>query len=362
MVIPFSAYFKPIGVVVLTGVLTGFMAAAFATDTAACCGGGGGGGGNSLENLRDRMVKKKTSSRRSHVRRSRHPGRVHYKKPRRKKVRKQWVKMKGGQVPEYTWGDPANKAFLPRWVKTKGGPVPEYKWGWKMPNGTFVPAPISGGAGGAGPDAQAHRRTPERFPAPGGTKHSAATGLPVLSSPAPQDSYGGSWRPPGYPVPGSPGVRSETARLAPPQKPTELSPYVVATAATINEAVGVALNGVTGNAAKAAQVAGFAHSTLNAAWKSKGVTSGNEKEFDEGVDNGVKSALNFAFSGLGAAGGGALGGPGGAVIGAYVGGKAGDAVHAGATEFGKIMSEDGFESSPGGPGPVGGINPPPVNR
>jgi hypothetical protein len=136
----------------------------------------------------------------------------------------------------------------------------------------------------------------------------------------------------------------------------------VATAKTVNETFGVLLNGVTGKAARAAEVAGYVHSTVNAGWNSKGITSDNEKEFDEAVDNGVKSALEFAFGGLGAAAG-AVAGPGGAIIGGYLGGKAGDAVHAGATEFGEVLSKNGFESSPGGPGPVGGVaNQPSVNR
>ncbi len=330
----------------------GLAAVVYPTGARACCSGGGGGG-ESLDNLRKRMMAPRKSRRyiRRKVRRRAVRRSTRRRRPARPS-RKRWVKVKDGPVPEYTWGDPSRKAFLPRWVKVKDGPVPEYRWGWETPSG-FVPMTPTRPQQGV-------RRRPSA-PAP---SYAPAGPTQTYASPAPlSETYGGSWRPPDYKsAQPQQGWYPRAAPLMPPQKPVEISPYAVAAAKTANETFGVLVNGVTGKAAKAAQVAGYIHSTVNAGWNSKGITSDNEKEFDEAVDNGIKSALEFAFGGLGAAGG-ATAGPGGAVIGGYLGGKLGDAVHDFATVFGEVLSKDGFAPSPGGPGPAGGVaSQPTVNR
>ena len=315
-----------------------------ASASLACNGGGGGHGGGTgvFENLRSQQkfrVKKVRRSR-SYRHRARRPRRhVRRRTTRSRPVRSSSSASPGAMSrPGWVWvggGRPGPSGGTQSTGQRPVGAPPEYKWGYRMPDGSFVPSSFGPPAG------------PRRTVRP--TQTYASPGAPGAKTPDAVSPGGGSWRPPDYAAeakqPQYGHYYPTMAPLTPTQKPTEVSPYAVATVKTGNEMFGVLLNGVPG---KPAQTVGFVHSALNAAYNSKGATSNNQKQFDKAVDNGVKSLLELSFGVLGAAAG-SIGGPGGSIVGGYVGTKVGDVVHAAATAVGEELSKGGANSAPSSP-------------
>ncbi len=290
MVIPFSAYFKSIGVVVLTGVLASFMAAAFATDAAACCGGGGGGG-NSLEDLRNRMVKKKPSSRRRYVRPSRHSGRVYYKNKRRKKVRK----ARKRRVNPY----PSSSVYKLPLMQPSNVPVPVYGTGYP---GASPPGTVQSGTTALPPPTL---YTPPAPPAPYvPAVHSPAASkfFPSLKPRRPGDRYGSTIGPagPSYKSPADARAARGERPLLPPgfgggplipgfQPPPSGPPPDLS---FVNNGMGHLFNGLPG---KKAGKLGLAHSIFNVL-----LSGGRAAQKDGGAGNVADSAAKSAFKSLGA--------------------------------------------------------------